>query len=108
MTMTFSMVTIFALSCLYAIAITAWKPGYAFAQRLDWLAFALGDLMIIGAVQVMGCVTATELFLLNAVGALPMVLRWAYLDLTADYRHTLRTLYGTTQGLDRQQRDNSD
>lgn len=108
MTMTFALSFVFILSCLYAVAITAWKPGYQFAQRLDWLAFALGELMVIGAVQVMGSITAQDLFLLNAVGALPMVLRWAYLDLAADNRRTLRTLYGTTQGLDRQQRDNSD
>ena len=108
MTMNFALSFVFILSCLYAVAITAWKPGYQFAQRLDWLAFSLGELMVIGAVQVMGTVTANDLFLLNAVGALPMVLRWAYLDLTADNRRTLRTLYGTTQGLDRRERIDTD
>lgn len=107
MTMTFAMSSVFVLSCLYAVAITT-KSGQRFTDAYPWLAFALGELIVIGAVAVMGEVNATDLFLLNAAGALPMVGRWAYLDLTADYRHTLRTLYGTTQGLDRRERTDTD
>lgn len=93
MDMNFSLVLIFILSTLYAIAITSWRPGYKLAQRLDWLAFALGELLVIGIVALMGSVTATELFLINASGAVPMVLRWAYLDIIAADRTELRKAY---------------
>ena len=93
MTMNFALVSIFILSSLYAVLITSWRPGYKLAQRLDWLAFALGELLVIGIVALMGSVTATELFLINASGAMPMVIRWAYLDIITADRDELKRVY---------------
>jgi len=107
MTMTFYLSAVLIAASLYAFIITT-KAGQRFTDGYPWLAFALGEMIIIGAVAIMGEINATNLFLLNAAGALPMVLRWAYLDLAADNRRTLRTLYGTTQGLDRRERTDTD
>lgn len=107
MTMTFYLWAVLIAASLYAFIITT-QPGQRFTETYPWLAFALGEMIIVAAVAMMGTVNATDLFLLNAAGALPMVMRWAYLGLAADNRRTLRTLYGTTQGLDGRERTDTD
>lgn len=53
----------------------------------------LGELIIIGGVAVLGTVDAVTLFLLNASGALPMVLRAVWLDIADTRRIGLRKIY---------------
>ena len=102
MDMIFYLASIFVLSALYAIAITAWKPAYKLAHYMPWLAFSAGELLVILMVALMGSINATDLFLLNAAGAFPMVVRWAYLDITAADRTELRRAYSAeTQMADR-------
>lgn len=98
MTMTLYLVSVFIIAAFYAFILTT-KFGRRFTDLYPWLAFSLGELIIIGAVAVRGYVDATELFLLNAAGALPMVARWVFLNMTDDNRRTLRTIYGETQTL---------
>lgn len=98
MTLTFAVPIVFFFSTLYAIALnTAW--GKQFADRYAWLAFSIGELIIIAAVGVLGTVNAVELFLLNAAGAFPMVLRWAWLDITSTSKKGLRAIYEETSAL---------
>lgn len=98
MTLTFAVPIVFFFSTLYAIALnTAW--GKQFADRYAWLAFSIGELIIIAAVGVLGTVNAVELFLLNASGAFPMVMRWAWLDITATSKKGLRTIYEETAAM---------
>lgn len=107
MTINFYLVSVFIIASLYAFIITT-KPGRRFTDLYPWLAFAFGEMIIIAAVAVMGTVNATELFLLNAAGALPMVARWAYLDITHDSRRTLRAIYGETEAMAEQRRNATD
>ena len=92
MTMTFLLVAIFILSSLYAVALNT-TIGRSFADKYAWLAFSLGELIIIGGVAVLGVVDAVTLFLLNASGALPMVLRAVWLDIADTRRIGLRKIY---------------
>ena len=92
MTMTFLLVAIFILSSLYAVALNT-NIGRSFADKYAWLAFSLGEMIIIGGVAVLGTVDAVTLFLLNASGALPMVLRSAWLDIADTRRTGLRKIY---------------
>ena len=97
MTLDFALGAIFVLASLYAIVITQWEAGLRFARSVDWLAFAIGELLIIFIVSFMGCIDAKNLFLLNAAGAFPMVIRWFYLNDIKEYRRGLRTTYASTQ-----------
>ena len=99
MTLDFAIGSILVLSSLYAIVITQWEIGLRFARGVDWLAFAIGELLIIGIVSRMGCIDAISLFLLNATDAFPMVIRWFYLNDIKEYRRGLRATYATTQSL---------
>ena len=92
MTMTFLLVAIFILSSLYAVALNT-TIGRSFADKYAWLAFSLGELIIIGGVAVLGTVDAVTLFLLNASGALPMVLRAVWLDIADTRKIGLRKIY---------------
>ena len=92
MTMTFLLVAIFILSSLYAVALNT-TIGRSFADKYAWLAFSLGELIIIGGVAVLGVVDAVTLFLLNASSALPMVLRAVWLDIADTRRIGLRKIY---------------
>ena len=92
MTMTLLLVAIFILSSLYAVALNT-NIGRSFADKYAWLAFSLGELIIIGGVAVLGTVDAVTLFLLNASGALPMVLRAVWLDIADTRRIGLRKIY---------------
>lgn len=103
----FLIVSVFILASLYAFIITT-GPGRRFTDLYPWLAFTLGEMIIIAAVAFMGSVDATQLFLLNAAGALPMVARWAYLDVMNDNRRTLRAIYGETEALAEQRRKSAD
>ena len=98
MTMTFILLAIFVLSSLYAIALNT-TIGRSFADKYAWLAFSLGEMIIIGGVAVLGVVDAVTLFLFNASGALPMVLRWAWLDIADTRRVGLRKIYESSQAL---------
>ena len=98
MTMTFLLVAIFILSSLYAVALNT-SIGRSFADKYAWLAFSLGELIIIGGVAVLGTVDAVTLFLLNASGALPMVLRAVWLDIADTRRIGLRKIYESSQTL---------
>ena len=92
MTITFLLLATIVLSALYAIILNT-PLGKAFADKYAWLAFSLGELIVIGMVAVLGTVDAVTLFLLNAAGALPMVLRWAWLDIVDAKRTGLRKIY---------------
>ena len=107
MTMSFYLVSVFILSSLYAFIITT-KPGKRFTDLYPWLAFAFGEMIIILHVAVIGSINATDLFMLNAAGAVPMVARWAYLDIVNDNRRTLRTIYGETEAMAGQRRTTED
>ena len=99
MNLDFALGTIFVLSLLYAVVITVWDVGLRFARSVDWLAFAIGELLIIVVVSRMGCIDAISLFLLNAAGAFPMVIRWFYLNDKQEHRRELRATYAATQSL---------
>ncbi len=92
MTMTFAIPIVAFLSAIYAVALTT-RYGILFADRYPWLAFSFGEMLVILLVALLGSVTAVELFLLNAAGAVPMVLRWAYLDIAHIARRNLRAIY---------------
>lgn len=99
MTLDFAIGSILVLSSLYAFVITSWEVGLRFASRVDWLAFAIGELLIIVIVSFLGSIDAKSLFLLNAAGAFPMVIRWFYLNDKQDHRRELRATYAATQSL---------
>lgn len=81
MTAIFAAVVVFVLASAYAVLITALPAGREFAEQEPLLAFTLGELMIIGVVALgLGTVDAQQLFLLNAAGALPMLMRKAVID----------------------------
>ena len=92
MTMILAIPIVTFLSAIYALALMT-RYGVLFADRYPWLAFSLGEMLVILLVALMGSVTAVELFLLNAAGAMPMVLRWAWLDIAKSSRRNLRAIY---------------
>jgi hypothetical protein len=67
--------------------------GILFTDRYAWLAFSFGEMLVILLVALLGSVNAVDLFLLNAAGAMPMVLRWAWLDIARTSRRNLRAIY---------------
>lgn len=107
MTMTFALLGVFFFSALYAVALNT-GFGKHFADKYAWLAFSLGELIIIAAVAVLSNVNAVELFLLNAAGALPMVLRWAWLDIASTSRKGLRAIYEETSTMAGERRASQD
>jgi len=85
-------VSVLVLSGFYATWLCS-TTGQQFANDYTWLAFSIGEMIIILAVAWFGQIDALRLFVLNVVGAFPMIVRDVYLKSRITHQQRLDDMY---------------